>query len=736
MSKVRISGIICVIIVGIAALVSLRFDYKYCYIAGALFIAFAIGWGIIFATGFKGFDAIDKRLSSGSKSQLLALLSIVSCVFFLGAGVILCCRPYFDELTFPESSYDAFLHIAHRYFGYNYYQDDSVLNTGTFFLSLFGSLLLGGLLITTFSNIVQQRKEDVVNGLVKYKRIAGHSVIIGSGSYSHYLIRQLLADESKDDRVILMTNHSIPEVRSRLRALLTTWQMEHVTLISGDMTLAEDIHEKLEITKAKDVYIMGESGEYGIDSKNIECAKYVAAARGDGKAVLPVYVHLWHMYSNKYIKANNTPSPIEDNVHVFFRPFNFYENWGRLLWGYNSLERYKPLNYLPTTNEKHVHLVVVGLNHMGAALIIQAARLCHYPHFDGKTKTVISVIEKNPAVVDEFKSMYPGLEKIEDIEIRFEHRPDGTLHTYESFLEELRRLALDDNAILTIAICYRDSDQAISAALRLPEEIYYHKDRIDTKDGKVLQNRMLTQVLVRQEFNNGLGHMLDNDDRYINFHVFGMLSEGLDISLQDDRLAKLAMVNYEALKTNDFRNRVFTLLMSDDSESAKAKEDFWRDAERQWLSASEWERMSNRYQVDMCPVYIAALKDAGLLHCDEQPGDLISESSLSDYLSSGYYKLYPGSSSSMIEGRPDGAPAYEEALANDLAEIEHRRWMAERFIAGWRLPHDGKTRLDQFMIHPLLKPFNTLDDIDKYKDIIVLRNVPLLDAIQKKLANE
>jgi len=56
-----------------------------------------------------------------------------------------------------------------------------------------------------------------------------------------------------------------------------------------------------------------------------------------------------------------------------------------------------------------------------------------------------------------------------------------------------------------------------------------------------------------------------------------------------------------------------------------------------------------------------------------------------------------------------GAPATIEALA----EAEHRRWMADRVVAGWRY---AAKREDGKRLHPSIRPYADLSTEEKDKD--------------------
>ena len=65
---------------------------------------------------------------------------------------------------------------------------------------------------------------------------------------------------------------------------------------------------------------------------------------------------------------------------TYLRPFNFYENWARLLWGTYQLDGYQTLdrgmmveanpNGETVMSDKHVHLVIAGFSDMGVALLL------------------------------------------------------------------------------------------------------------------------------------------------------------------------------------------------------------------------------------------------------------------------------------------------------------------------------------------------------------------------------
>jgi len=57
--------------------------------------------------------------------------------------------------------------------------------------------------------------------------------------------------------------------------------------------------------------------------------------------------------------------------------------------------------------------------------------------------------------------------------------------------------------------------------------------------------------------------------------------------------------------------------------------------------------------------------------------------------------------------------SFSAALVEQLARVEHRRWMADRIDRGWR---SGPQRNDARRVHPSIRPYDELDDGEREKD--------------------
>ncbi|MEJ0022464.1 MAG: RyR domain-containing protein [Alphaproteobacteria bacterium] len=75
------------------------------------------------------------------------------------------------------------------------------------------------------------------------------------------------------------------------------------------------------------------------------------------------------------------------------------------------------------------------------------------------------------------------------------------------------------------------------------------------------------------------------------------------------------------------------------------------------------------------------------------------------------------------------APEMSDAEIMRLAEMEHKRWTAERLLTGWR---PGDNRDNRLRVHPDIKPWAELTDENKAKDVDQVRNSMMLARAMHK----
>lgn len=538
-------------------------------------------------------------------------------------------------------------------------------------VAFLGMVLLGGLLITTLSNIVERRVENVAKGLVTYRGISDHYVIIGYGEITICLLQDIFKQaettQARLPKVLILTNQDVQKVRAQVQSQLPKYQERNVLFYAGDIESEEHI-ARLNIDTAREVYVLGEAEEYGRDSKNLECVRIICDLRSKGentKKVLTVNVQFDRPASYSTIKKLNIPKDYvsKDGKQVlYFRPFNFYENWARLLWGYYRKNDYDVLDFTPEAkdtsrilckiSDRYVHLVIVGFNRMGRALLLEALRICHYPNYDentGANKTRITVIDTEmDTLLPQFESQYSYIRDIVDVEIDYRKArvEDAEIRAM------LEQSAANERELLTVAICLRDPDTSLATGLSLPESLYY------TIGEKGIVNNDKVRILIRQELQKGIGAILRADEhKYKHVKIFGMLTEGISHELLDDTAAMWVNANYMDKK------------ILEDANLEKARQ--------LWYQLNEDYRFSNRYQIEMYDIY----------------------------------ERYAGCTP------PD-----------TLYRMEHLRWCADRRIIGYCF---SKTKDTNIKTHPLLVPYDDLPEKEKNKDKEVVGNRKLIEELCK-----
>ena len=551
-----------------------------------------------------------------------------------------------------------------------------------------GMIIFNGLLIATINRYMTTRAERFKRGANTYKNIKNHYLIIGYGDICVPIIRNIRKRPGTDKSAyyLILSNQNIEMIRRSIQTQLQDAE-ETVVIYSGDMNSFSHL-KRLNIGEAREVFVLGEKYEPSRDSMNLECARAIKdiRAKKDCDEALHVNIQFDKPTSYSTIKRITIPKTYyreNDRDVTYLRPFNFYENWSRLLWGTYHLDCYQPLDQghlvevapdgtLQLT-KKHVHLVIAGFDEMGTALLLEALRLCHFPNYNettGENKTTITIIDpKIPALLPRFKSQYPYLSQIKDINLEFK---TNHIEDYE-IREMLDRLANDEEVLLTVAICFYDSDTSLSSALSLPDSVYYH-----VVDKAIVPNDT-AQVLVRQEIRKGLADLLDVENgKYSNVKIFGTLEKGIDDQLLDDKMAMCVGAYYHCKYDLDTPVDFFELAKSDSKQALQI-------AEANWANLNEDKRFANRYQVEIYKTYQT------------------------------YRKL--------LEQSPDL-----------LYQTEHMRWCAERSIAGYRnLSKEGIKKNYTYQIHNLIIPYYDLDLKEKNKDRDVLEIMDKILSLQQIL---
>lgn len=218
---------------------------------------------------------IDRILSSGIRWQLLFLAVVI--VFFILLFIVIewvtGCTLTIKENEPRNILLDVYYHFADP--GNQYVVEGTGNRVLTLFISITGSVLMGGLLISIFSNIIDRRVERAREGQISYK-FKNHYVIIGFDRMAIGLIKQLYRKAQSDNRVkdvpylfVIQTTSEVETVRHELLSKLDTEIDRRTIILHGGRDSREDL-EALRLPYCQEIFLLGEEGETDHDSVNIE----------------------------------------------------------------------------------------------------------------------------------------------------------------------------------------------------------------------------------------------------------------------------------------------------------------------------------------------------------------------------------------------------------------------------------------------------------------------------------
>jgi len=513
-----------------------------------------------------------------------------------------------------------------------------------FLISITGTIIFTGLLVSTITNIFERRVEKINAGLMNY-RLTKHRIIIGFDNISIGLIKQILSDKKFIGDIVVQTQQSISGVKEKVYSHISNKEQSRIFFMFGSRDKIEEI-QRLSPNKAEKIYILGENEglEYERDSKNIACFNIIEKSLSNEK-IYPIDCYV--LFENPTtFTAFQFGDIINNNKKINFYSFNFHESWAQKLFAIqkkntinlsSNTTEYIPLDYkkIDINSNNYVHLVILGMSRMGKALAIEAARLGHYPNYE-KKKTKITFIDQDAERQEQFfrnsyetfyqavdvhrintlnnkKSKKKGNLPFINIELEF---ITGTVESL-NVRDLLTELASDPEKILTIAICFNNAHLSLSTAMYLPN-IIFEKE---------------IPILVRQESDYILTSMLKIDNnltsKYKNLIPFGNNLDFIDYIENCEWMSKC--INYYYYHSDEkFENIDFN-----------CKDQI----ENTWKGIRERDVWSNRYNVQSFETKLRAVKM-----------DTVPKIEL------------PELSNEQIEL---------------LARMEHARWNVERLLAGF-----------------------------------------------------
>lgn len=375
--------------------------------------------------------------------------------------------------------------------------------------------------------------------------------------------------------------------------------------------------EGININDYDELCLLADEGE---DDKAVAmladfAAKYDVESHGGNRLVC--HLMLRSNQAKRMLQTCDLCDMVKQKIDVY--PFTMDEIWSR-----NLVFDYEPITI---QSEKHVHLVIFGMNDIAEMIAIQAAHVAHYPNYvrDHSLRTRISMIDadaekKSELFIKQYQylfdnSFYRIIKPLEEKSVTKFHKPmyegkredfvDVEWEFVEAELwnadvrEKLRLWATDKKQQLTVVIADKDENKNKSSSLLLPQELYQQS---------------------------------------IPIHLYSQQVHGYDVTMPLVRMAKNVNFIYDRCYTENVKDWEGSLRYAVEIDAFKK--------EQLWAKLSNVKRMSSIYNAMTIPT---KMRSIGLKE-DE------------------WEKFYD-------------IPQQDVEL---LAQVEHNRWCVEELILGFR----------------------------------------------------
>ena len=371
-----------------------------------------------------------------------------------------------------------------------------------YLVNLLGSIVMGGILVATITNFLQNHTTKAEEGLLRY-RMRNHTVFIGMGDSIIPLLIQCV-EERRD--ALILSEEAATDVRTLIRKSLPQKVDAKVVVYHGQRKDEKEI-EALWLAEATEVFILPCHLFADTDSTNLDVVKTIANICGEkGRKGLKCTA----IFKDDATVTCFERSDIDEVVKktLFFNPVVQSDSIARALlsgqvYGNDILDR----DPITPESDRFIELFIFGLGDIGRGLFCQAARQLHFPNFD-KVKSRINLVGSDTefayfrARFREFVTIAEGVsdQSILDIQLR------SFLMTDTSGVEAALYDAISDpNSIVTIAVCTENSALALKQVISLPRAVF--------EDG--------TPVWVYKPDSHSLTDLIAKNSFYSNIVVFG-----------------------------------------------------------------------------------------------------------------------------------------------------------------------------------------------------------------------
>lgn len=696
---------------------------------------------------------LDRTLGGGLFRQLSIFVFLILVVFASFWGVT---SIFQDSMVSGEGDFGPFWNLIYCFTDTGFQAVPNVNHRGgAYIISFVGTVLLGGVLISTLSNIFERRVEKAEQGELRY-RFKKHVVIIGYNETTFGLIKYISRQpEYAKGTILLQMRKDVSQIRRLLAAHLSDKVMSRLVIYHAMRDTLEEI-QGLNLEQALELFILNEQEDTDSDSINMEAMQLVAQCCKN-RLGEKLKCHVIFQNQTTVSMFQRADLAREIKASVMFYPVMYYDLLARDLLvgsqikgiehGNHDVEDkaidYPPLDrgIITRTSEKYVHLVILGMSDMGLALGLQAAHLTHYANFE-KRKTQITFIDAH--AFEKMQEFMARHQSFCDVAETYFMRPTESLSFLQNqknsaydylgdfvdirfnFVEgdvempEVRSLlsqwSSDSDAYLTLAVCYHRTHDALAKGMFLPSSLYENEIPIFIyqRDSAAILQSLGEAKSVSGNFPN----------LYAQVYPFGMIKDEFNPKNKVLKWAQRAnyvynyYVQYKALPQHAPKGLAWE-----------------NEVETPWRELSISNQWSNIFYAYALPTKLRGL-GFGCGHLDEENPKRTHLKKRSDV--------------QQASPKIDASLSFvlDEKVLNELSLVEHNRWVVEKLLAGFRPPtqeestmveHDRtkKALLKKYYVHTDLCSFERLrldahgNDVGEY-DKNLIQKIPFIvgSAIQ------
>jgi hypothetical protein len=389
-----------------------------------------------------------------------------------------------------------------------------------------------------------------------------------------------------------------------------------------------------------------------------EKARDIKRGRGIAGSTLTCLVHI----SDAQIKRSARHHELFNRnvTTIDVRLFNTYESGARALCQEFPLDVFQPVCHI---DDPPPHALVVGFGRFGAEVVLQLARTAHYIN---TAKTNVTVVDDNADVLARrFLAQYPRI--TETIDLRF-------ISESPQYFQPSALARITQHRPLSVCYLCVDANQDELAAYFQIESLF-------------AQHNIPVVVCVLQT--SGISTLLENrlhDSFHPECHIFHVFdhacSRGNLFNPWLDRYARRFHAGYLAEEKKRDAARAIAAPIEERRKAYRKR------------SLEEWDNLDEEY------------RDASR--------------SLADHID---IKLRAAECvrASLEDPRPECTLADDPVLLEHLGRMEHARWCADRYLAGWQY---GEQRDDGRRIHNSLVAWGELPREIRQNDMDMVLRIP------------